>query len=77
MIYRTAELISSAISLPLVIATFIAALLGTFTSWALSFFFLERVWEKIVKPGNIRSLGKDAMPHYDLAGLVETAGNGR
>ena len=50
MNYRTADLISSAISLPLVIATFIAALLGSFTSWVMSFFFLERVWDKIVRP---------------------------
>ena len=50
MKYRTADLISSAISLPLVIVTFIAALLGTFTSWVMSFFFLERVWDKIFKP---------------------------
>ena len=50
MNYRTADLISSAISLPVVIATFIAALLGSFTSWVMSFFFLERIWDKIVKP---------------------------
>ena len=50
MKYRTADLISSAISLPLVIATFIAALLGSFTSWVMYFLFHERIWDKIVKP---------------------------
>lgn len=62
-IHMTAELISSAISLPLVVATFIAALLGTFTSWVMSFFFLERVWDKIFKP--------DADADVDLTDLME------
>merc|ERR1711892_716846 len=50
---RTAAIISSVVSLPVVIATFIAALLGSFMSWVLSFLFLERFLEtvrKIVTP---------------------------
>merc|ERR1711892_364880 len=50
---RTAVIISSVVSLPAVIATFISALLGSFMSSVLSFIFLERFLEtvrKIVTP---------------------------
>merc|ERR1711892_1320120 len=50
---RTAVIISSVVSLPVVIATFILALLGSFMSSVLSFIFLERFLEtvrKIVTP---------------------------
>jgi hypothetical protein len=44
MNHRTAD------SVVIIVIAFIAALLGTFISWVMSFFFLERVWDKIVKP---------------------------
>merc|ERR1719320_2150886 len=48
---RTPALISQVLSLPLAVITFLAALLGSFISSVMSFFFLERFpewWNKII-----------------------------
>merc|ERR1712083_186914 len=47
---RTPALISQVVSFPLIIITFLAALLGSFISSVMSFFFLERFpewWNKV------------------------------
>merc|ERR1719320_789063 len=61
---RTSALISQVLSLPLAVITFLAALLGSFISSVMSFFFLERFpewWNKIIicphLPSTLPSLG--------------------
>merc|ERR1739848_11614 len=70
---RTPALISQVVSFPLIIITFLAALLGSFVSWLMSFFFLERFpewWDKIIiqdielpSSGGDENKGKDFDPN--------------
>ena len=46
---RTGQLISSVVTFPVVLVSIMAAALGSFTAWLLSFFVLERIWTRVLE----------------------------